>query len=635
MPDTSLYSRLKKLFSSNVIVRKTGGRKLRVIDTDSIQAFTSNAMRDRYSRIHAAGGYAAPFSTIYGQNMAYQTQRIMLFRDYDQMDTDPILGSALDVYGEESTLKNEYSEVLTINTDNSEIKDILHNLFYDILNIEFTLFTWVRNMCKYGDFFLFLEISPDYGIHNVLPLSVYDTTRIEGENPDNPYYVYFETLGANGYKQKFENYEIAHFRLMADANFLPYGKSVIESARRIYRQLVLLEDAMMIHRIMRAPEKRVFKVDIGNIPPAEVDTYMERLMSRSKKVPFMDPQTGEYNQRYNMQNILEDFWIPIRGNDSVTSIENLGGLEYNGIEDVQYLLSKMMACLKIPKAYFGYDETVADKVSLAAQDLRFARSIERIQRIIVSELTKIAIIHLYSQGYTDEELVNFTLHLTPPSTIYEQEKINLWTQKVALISQMQGTNMMSTNWMYNQLFDLPEDEIEHMREEIVEDKKRMFRLQQIEQGASDPARFGYPQEQKPEENPIMQQRQPSNSVQPGTPSDNATHAIDMPKSLDDLPTEDELKLGEDNRGRPKKGIVYGQDNHPLGRDPLGFKGRFKSVHFGKEREPSKKSKLSLEYLDQFPKAKRKLNIDNKILTESSTKPHFLDESNLLSEKHEN
>jgi hypothetical protein len=636
MADKSLYTRLKKLFSTNVIVRNVGGKKLKVADTDNIQAFMSNALRDRYARIHSSSGYGQ--GNQYGLNMAYQTQRIMLFRDYDMMENDPIISSALDIYAEESTVKNEYGEILTVQSDNAQIKEVLHNLFYDILNIEFTLYMWIRNLVKYGDFFLFLEISPEYGIHNVMPLSPYDTIRIEGEKPENPYYVRFETMGGNGFKQAFENYEIAHFRLISDTNFIPYGKSMIEPARRPFRQLTLMEDAMMINRIMRAPEKRVIKVDIGNIPPAEVDAYVQKLMDRSKKVPFIDPTTGDYNLRYNMQNLLEDFWLPVRGKDNGTSIENLGGLEYNAIEDIEYIKNKMLAALKIPKAFLGYDETVNGKATLAAEDVRFARTIERIQRIVVSELTKIAIVHLYAQGFKDEELVNFSLSLTNPSTIYEQEKINLWTQKIQLVAQVQGTKLLSTDWVYKNVFEMPDDEADIERDKLIEDAKRLFRLNMIEAGNSDPAKFGFPQDEPPQENP-------DGGNAPGGGGGNNPMAAgggdssmgggadpNMPKSVDDLPTAEELGLEEDTietRGRPRKGATYAQDSHVRGRDPLGFKQRYKDRSISPERTPSRRSALTAEMkrtLGELKKTQSPLINEN---TQSRDAGTYLDERNII------
>ena len=424
--DRSFFGRLKKLFSTTAIVRVDKDGKRKVVDTDDRQYMTNfTNLRDRYSKLQRSyyeqqGG---------AQSMAYHQVRRELFRDYDAMDNDPIIASALDIYSDESTTKDEYGDVLQIKSANEQVRDILNNLFYDVMNIEFNLWPWVRNLVKYGDFFLALEIAENEGIINVMPYSVYNTERIEGSDPNNQNYIKFRVEVDRFGKKEYENYEMAHFRLLSDTNFLPYGKAMIENGRRVWKQLSLMEDAMMIHRIMRAPEKRVFKIDIGNIPPQEVDNYMQKIINKMKKVPFLDHNTGEYNLKYNMQNIAEDFYLPVRGGDSGTSIDNLAGLEYAAIEDIDYLKAKLFAALKVPKAYLSYDENVNGKATLAAEDVRFARTIERIQRTIVSELTKIAIVHLAAKGITDEEMTNFELSLTNASTIYEQEKVNLWGRK--------------------------------------------------------------------------------------------------------------------------------------------------------------------------------------------------------------
>lgn len=577
----NLFQRLKKLFSTGVVVRHVGGKQLKVADTDFIQSYMSNAYKDRYSRIFSSSGMGNSLSNQYGLNMAYQTQRIMLFREYDIMDNDPIINSALDIYAEECTLKNEYGEVIAVECEDENVKEILHNLFYDILNVQFNLWPWIRNMCKYGDQFLFLEINEKFGVINAQPLSIYDTIRVEGEDPENPRYVYFQTMGMNGQKVKFENYEICHMRLMSDSNFLPYGKATIEGARRTWKQLMLMEDAMLIHRIMRAPEKRVFKLDIGNIPPAEIDTYMQRIADKMKKVPFIDQNSGDYNLRYNMQNILEDFYIPVRGGDSGTEITNLGGLEFNSIEDIEYLRNRMMAALKIPKAFLGYDENVNGKGTLAAEDVRFARTIERLQDIIVAELNKIAIIHLYAQGFVDEDLVNFELKLTIPSTIYEQEKLNLWKERIQAASDASATKLISSDWIYKNVFFFSKDEMEKQREGVAEDTKRTFRFAQIEAGESDPAKYGFPQDQQPQE-------QPMEGAVPGAEGGEA-------------PPEGGQQAGMGEAagpGQPKKGAVYGQDSHPRGRDPLGLDQQYMDRRHSKEKKriQTRKSPLSLEMM---------------------------------------
>ena len=309
MADTTLRARLQRLFSTNVIVRRIAKNRLRVVDSNKLQstgALSSNRYIDRFSGLHRGqSGYAT-----YNQNYSFHSSKLELFSDYEAMDLDPIISSTLDIYADESTVKDADGDTLTISTSNDEVRKVLYNLFYDILNIDYNLWPWVRNACKYGDVLLHLDFEDELGIINVTPLSAYEIRREEGYDPENPYAykfvfegshtIYGHQRGGEG-KQEFENYEMAHFRLLSDTNFLPYGKSMIESARKIYKQLTLMEDAMLIHRIMRAPERRIFKIDVGNIPPAEVDNHVQQIINTMKKIPFVDERTGDYNLKFNRQ----------------------------------------------------------------------------------------------------------------------------------------------------------------------------------------------------------------------------------------------------------------------------------------------------------------------------------------------
>ncbi len=480
----NIFSRLGKLFRSNIIIRKDDDDKLVVKDLDMSKTSLNTNFIDRYTRMMSRQQLSANL-----QNPTFSAQRTELFKDYELMDSDPIISSALDVYSDESTVDNVENEILKIKTDNPKLYKILHNLFYDVLNIEFNLWSWTRNLVKYGDFFLELDIVDKYGIVNVKPMSVYDMERMEDHDPENPQLVQFRVEGNQG--EMKENYEIAHFRMLSDANYLPYGKSMLEGARKIFKQLTLMEDAMIIHRIMRAPEKRVFKVDIGNIPPNEVENFMNKLINKMKKIPVIDTKTGDYNLRYNIESVTEDFFLPVRGSDSGTNIESLPGLSNDAqIEDIEYLRNKMMAALKIPKAFLGYEEGVGSKATLAAEDVRFARTIERLQKIVVAELEKIAIVHLYTQGFDDAELLKFDLELTNPSMIHMQEKLELLTQQIEVANNMMENKLMSREWIYDNIFEMNNQEKDKVFDGIIEDRKQAFRMEQIEQEGNDPAKTG-------------------------------------------------------------------------------------------------------------------------------------------------
>ena len=629
MANTSLRARLGRLFATNVVVRRIAKNRLKAVDTNRLQSvgnMTNKKYVDRFSGVHrGTPGYGS-----YNQNQTFHTSKVELFTDYEAMDMDPIIASALDIYADESTVKDADGDTLTITSPNDDIRKILRNLFYDVLNIDYNLWPWIRNACKYGDFFLHLDIEEEIGIVNVTPISAYELRRDEGFDENNPYAYKFAleqthgggnnqwSSGTSGAMEEFQPYEIAHFRLLSDTNFLPYGKSMIESARKIFKQLMLMEDAMLIHRIMRAPERRIFKVDIGNIPPAEVDNHMQTIINKMKKVPYIDEKTGDYNLKFNMQNMIEDYFLPVRGGESGTNIEALPGLANDGqIEDIDYLKNKMFSALKIPKAFLGYDEGVEGKATLAAEDVRFARTIERIQKIFVSELTKIAIVHLYSQGYSDEELVNFELTLTNPSIIYEKQKVEILNEKIGLANTMKESNLFSSKWIYENLFGMSETEWSTEQEQVIEDLKQRFRHEQITSEGNDPTKT---------------------NMSFGTPHDIASmHTAQSGELLPGM--EQEHKAGT---GRPKEPGTWGTHDSPHGRDPLAIKQLSKSFatdsnplqHKFKGGSPlSTENKEISSLINQLKSDKSSKIIKQSMLSEAKKddKGTMLDESQLIDE----
>ena len=245
---------------------------------------------------------------------------------------------------------------------------------------------------------------------------------------------------------------------------------------------------------MRAPEKRVFYINVGAIPPEQVEQFMQETVAKMKKTPYIDQNTGDYNLKFNMQNMTEDFYVPVRGNDSATKIDTTKGLDYDGTKDVEYIKHKMMAALKIPKPFLGYEEGVEGKSTLAGMDVRFARTVERVQRIIESELTKIALVHLYTQGFEDAELLNFDLKLQNPSMIHEQEKLELMRQQLEIAKDGMDSKLFSRNWMYDNIFQLNDEEKKKIFDEIIDDNKQEYRMETISSEGTDPATDPQPQE---------------------------------------------------------------------------------------------------------------------------------------------
>lgn len=457
MAEVNIIDRLKDVFTSNIIVRKKDNK----VVVSKIKS-SNDTFVDRFQKVFK-GKYNSNRSFWSGMHngLEYQSKN-NFYADYDQMDQDSIISAALDIFADESVLKFEDGEMIKIFSENEQIKVILDSLFNDILNLEFNLWPWIRNLVKYGDFYFHPIMQENYGITDFELFSVYDVARVE--NLDGTI-----TFDVNG--EKYDDFEIIHIRLLSDSNFFPYGRSMIEGGRKVWRQLCLVEDAMLIHRIMRAPEKRIFKIDVGNLAPKDVNSYMEKVIAEMKKEPYLDAE-GNINLEFNLHNMMEDIFMPVRGGKSGTEISTLPSPQYDGIADVEYLRGKLMASLKIPRQFLNYTENSEGKATLAAMDLRFARTIERIQSVILSELYNLAYIHLTLQGFSKKELLDFSLELNNPSIVYQQEKLSFLTQKISVAKDLKDLNMFSTDYIYKNIFKLSDGEIKHEIDKLFLDKKR-------------------------------------------------------------------------------------------------------------------------------------------------------------------
>jgi hypothetical protein len=462
----SLFSRLTKLFRSGPVVR----RRVR----DFRQQGGSTAL-DVFRKAH---------SDVYNSTLsAYGAfDRMSRYSDFSEMEATPEICSSLDIYAEESVSSDDKGKVLHIYSENKRIQDILEELFYDILNVDFNLPMWARNLVKYGDFFIFNDISPEYGVINAYPIPISEIEREEGFDPNDPAAVRFRWITQGN--QTLENWQVTHFRLLGNDAFLPYGSSVLESARRIWRQLIMMEDAMLVYRVIRAPERRVFYIDVGNTPPENIGEYMEAAQTSLKRNQVIDKITGKVDLRFNPLSVDEDYFMPVRGGVTGTKIDTLaGGQNTAAIEDVQYIQKKLFAALKIPKAYLGYDEDVGSKATLAQEDIRFSRAINRIQKTIISSLNQLAQIHLFCHGFEGEDLQDFSLFLTNPSSVAQEQKLNLIKTKFE-IAGAAPEGVVDRRWIRKNVMGLTNDDIDLIKSGRFEDKEEDSKLEAAGQDAS-------------------------------------------------------------------------------------------------------------------------------------------------------
>ena len=437
--------------------------------------------RDEYEReklqaqqtFYLTNQWAKVENNLYSQAIYYEPSRLSAQYDYESMEYTPEISAALDIYSEESTTTNEDGFILQIYSESKRIKSVLADLFNNNLDINTNLPMWTRNTCKYGDNFVYLKLDPEKGIIGCQQLPTIEIERhevgvtakitldITQEKDENKKALHFTWKNRN---MEFQSWEIAHFRLLGDDRKLPYGTSMLEKARRIWKQLLLSEDAMLIYRTSRAPERRMFKVFVGNMNDDDVEAYVNRVANKFKREQIVDSKTGNVDMRFNQMAVDQDYFIPVRDPSAPDPITTLpGATNLSEIADIEYIQKKLLTALRVPKAFLGFEEVVGDGKNLSLQDIRFARTINRIQKSMIAELNKIAIVHLFLLGFEDE-LQNFTLGLSNPSTQADLLKIDVWKEKVLLYKDLvtdpgNGIQPTSSTWAKKHIFGWSDEEI--------------------------------------------------------------------------------------------------------------------------------------------------------------------------------
>ena len=408
-------------------------------------------------------------SNLYTQAVYYEPTRLASFYDYESMEYTPEISAALDIYGEESTTVDQNGYMLQIYSESKRIKGILTDLFNNALDLNTNLPMWTRNTCKYGDNFVYLKLDPEKGVVGCMQLPNIEIERLERgmpaktQNVDEPKENRGLRFKWKAKDMEFNSWEVAHFRLLGDDRKLPYGTSMLEKARRIWKQLLLSEDAMLIYRTSRAPERRVFKVFVGNMDDKDVEAYVQRVANKFKRDQVVDSKTGNVDMRFNQMAVDQDYFIPVRDAAAPNPIDTLAGAQnLSEIADIEYIQKKLLTALRVPKAFLGFEEVVGEGKNLSLQDIRFARTINRIQKCMIAELNKIAIIHLFLMGFEDE-LSNFTLGLTNPSTQADLLKVDVWKEKILLykdaVTAIEGIAPVSVSWAKKHVLGFSDEEI--------------------------------------------------------------------------------------------------------------------------------------------------------------------------------
>ena len=472
----TIYQRLTRMFGSGrpTVASpdtypqfKLGSKD--ILKTDSKKDFEEKKLQYQ-QQAYLANQWQKIDNELYTKSIYYEPSRLASYYDYESMEFTPEISAALDIYSEESTTPSEKGYMLSIYSESTRIKSILGDLFNNVLDINTNLPMWIRNTCKYGDNFVYLKIDPEKGIVGCNQLPNIEIDRTDGTtfvNAHSPAEEVKERKVEFKWKEKemiFNSWEVAHFRLLGDDRRLPYGTSMLEKCRRIWKQLLLAEDAMLVYRTSRAPERRVFKVFVGNMDDKDVEAYIQKVANKFKRDPVVDPSNGNVDLRMNQMAVDQDYFIPVRDPAAASPIDTLpGATNLSEIADIEYIQKKLLASLRIPKAFLGFEEVVGEGKNLALLDIRFARTINRIQKSIIQELNKIAIIHLYVLGFEDE-IENFSLGLTNPSTQAELLKLEQWQTKITLYKDAvgdpgSGIAPVSATWAKKFILGMSDEEI--------------------------------------------------------------------------------------------------------------------------------------------------------------------------------
>lgn len=470
----NFYKRLTKLFRSGPAIR-------RKIKGQNYKNYYDTGVIQNNLGYYGAGSYkreASPFSVLGAYGLL---DRMSRYNEFAEMDSSSPISTALDIYADESCASDEHGKSFHVYSENPQIQKALEELFYEIANIEFDARRWYRNLVKNGDFFMYVEVVPDYGVVKVEPVPVNEIEREEGYDPTDPYAVRFKLLTRGG--KYIENWQMLHMRILSNDLFIPYGTSFLESARKPWRQLIMMEDAMLVYRVVRSPERRVYYIDVSGIQANDIPNYMEAVKETMRGSSIIDKISGRQDFRYNPVSVNDDIFLPSRPN-SQTKIETLaGGQHVSATEDVEYLLSKLIAALKVPKPYLTFDEGLSSKANLSQEDIRFSRTIQTLQKIVLSELNKLAILHLYAIGFDGEDLLDFEIKFSNPSTVALQQKLALISSRLETAGKAwdlaKETGMLDMEYIQKEILGFRMNEIISMRLGSQQDQLRMAELKSL------------------------------------------------------------------------------------------------------------------------------------------------------------
>lgn len=413
--------------------------------------------------------------------------RMERYDDYAKMQEDPSISGALDIYADEASQADPITNhVVEVVGEDREIIDEVENLLYKTLRIDFHAWDMIRRLCQNGDNPYEIRFRKNYrGVYGVQRIEPKRFERLEEDGK----LLGFRVLAEEVYKKRkltrqyikqlmttervLSPFRVVHWSLPSASESI-YGKAVLEAGRRTWRQLRLMEDSVVIYRLSRGAERRVFYLQVGTYGDDESEGWVKNLMRKFRKRPFINPRTGEIDEKANPLSWDEDFFIPIQDGRDNTRIEQLpAGANMGEIEDLTYFRNQIDAELKVPTAYLNREGNYDSKAGLSQQDIRFSRTIERVQRAFIEGLNKICYIHLMMRGYTYRQITSFTLKMVPPSALAELLRLDALSMKLEIASQAKGLEMLPDIWILTEIMAFDPDEANELLQIMNQQRAQM------------------------------------------------------------------------------------------------------------------------------------------------------------------
>lgn len=404
-------------------------------------------------------GYSYDATSPLGALLKLSTGRLERYEEYEKMMEMPYIAAAAKVYADECCQRNpDTGKIFAYSSENQKVERLIGELLNRIKIEEKCPFI-AKELFKLGD--SFWEVVSEDG-KGVLGFYHRPARTVEREEDNKGRLEKFVQRVA-GSNTEFMPDEMVHFRLLEDVKFYPYGYPILEDARRIYRQLALMEDAVVIYRLTRAPNRWVFYIDVGNMPPEKAETFIEKLKKKFKKKRLIDPKTGKFVAKPDFLAADEDFYFPVFEGGRGSRVESLAGASNIGdIADIEYFQKMLFAALKIPKAYLANEEGFSTRATLSSISIQFSRSVKSLQNAIVDGVKKLIEIHLKKNGITD---ANFTITMYSPNYIEEELRMESMLKRVQVAQELlsltdkEGNPIVSANYVLKTVLKVNDDEL--------------------------------------------------------------------------------------------------------------------------------------------------------------------------------